>query len=405
MAPFAANSQTYRYTLIWVLAVLLCALPVKADHIDDTDFWLVTCYQGSEIYELEGHTGLRVNGPLTGDILANWGVFDFNAPGFVYRFVKGETDYMLGIQPWENFVWNYHNDGRRMVAQHLNISTEQKTRLLELLADNARPENRVYRYNYVKDNCATRPLDMILRSAADSAFVLGPSDFDTASEKVSFRSIMRYYHQNYPWYQFGIDLALGSGIDYQLSPREVSFVPIQLEKMIAGAKTKSGTPLADKVEVVIDLPAGAPTAGPTPWFLTPLAVCWLVFGLLASVVIFDLKRRCITKWVDAVYFSILFLAGCLITFLVVISVHEATSPNLLILWLNPLCIVPVIFVWIKKCKNVVFWYQITNFALIMSMVVLVPVAGQQLNAAFWPLIAADLLLSARYLYLSRTCRK
>ena len=39
---------------------------------------------------------------------------------------------------------------------------EEKERLIALLTENYRPENRVYRYNFFYDNCATRPRDQIV---------------------------------------------------------------------------------------------------------------------------------------------------------------------------------------------------------------------------------------------------
>ena len=44
----------------------------------------------------------------------------------------------------------------------------QKRRLLDLLETNVLPQNRTYRYNYVKDNCATRPLRAVEALAAGS---------------------------------------------------------------------------------------------------------------------------------------------------------------------------------------------------------------------------------------------
>ncbi len=49
---------------------------------------LLTCAPGREIYQLEGHTALRLvreagNGREGYDNVVNWGVFDFAAPNFV----------------------------------------------------------------------------------------------------------------------------------------------------------------------------------------------------------------------------------------------------------------------------------------------------------------------------------
>ena len=72
-----------------------------------------------------------------------------------------------------------------------------------------------------------RPLRAVELALGDS-IILGPAPFEANSfPRHTFRNIMRHYHANYPWYQFGIDLALGSGIDYELSRREMAFAPAE----------------------------------------------------------------------------------------------------------------------------------------------------------------------------------
>ena len=363
----------------------------------DTVISLITCHPGHDIYELEGHTAIRVRTPKA-DLAVSYGIFNFDEPNFVYRFVKGETDYMVGAIPWQPFLDSYRRDGRRVDEQVLNLTSDQKARLLALLGGNLLPQNRVYRYNYVKDNCATRPLAMIELAIGDS-IALGPTVFDTWSRPSSFRDVMRFYHRNYPWYQFGIDLALGSGIDYPLPSRQYSFAPVLLEQQIEGA-TLNGRHIAQKAVPLIDLPSDNAVAGPTPWYLTPTFVSWLVFALLLWATVRDQRRRQSTKWVDALYFGILGLAGLLLTFLIFVSVHEATSPNWLYLWINPFCLVPTIFIWLKKGEKVVLSYQIINFALVLGLTVCWIWIPQSANPAFLPLVMGDLLRAVNYITLN-----
>ena len=56
---------------------------------------LLTCSPGSEVYEIYGHTAIRVVDARGIDVVYNFGMFSFDEPGFVYRFVKGETDHFV----------------------------------------------------------------------------------------------------------------------------------------------------------------------------------------------------------------------------------------------------------------------------------------------------------------------
>ena len=387
--------------LLFFAVLLILFVPVRtvASVRADTVISLLTSYPGTDIYELEGHSAIRVNCGPGEDYAVSFGMFDFNAPNFVYRFVKGETDYMVGKIPTNAFLYEYARNNRRVEETPLNLNPEQKRRLIDLLEENLLPENRVYRYNYVKDNCATRPLAIIERAVADS-LTLGKVDKSKIDDAATFREVMRHYHKNYPWYQFGIDLALGSGIDYKISDREYAFVPMLMAQQVEDAEI-AGMPLAGTTRVLVNFTPDQAVENPTPWYLSPDAVCWCVFLFLLWATVRDIKRRRVTRWVDAVYFGILGMLGLLLTFLIFISVHEATSPNWLYLWLNPLCLIPPIFIWLKKCNIVVFWYQIINFALILFMLVSWTWIPQSANSAFWPLVLGDLMRSANYIYISR----
>ncbi len=383
-----------------IFTLLLALFIASFDRISaqpaDTIVSFVNIYPGSEIYELEGHSVLRVQWPGT-DVAISYGTYDFNQPNFVYRFVKGETDYWVTAIPWDYISNSYTREGRRIVEHRLNMSPQQKSRLVELVSDNLQPENRTYRYNYVKDNCATRPLRIVELALGDT-IIMGIPDSPLDSDQ-SFRSLMRHYHRNYPWYQFGIDLALGSGIDYTISNREKSFAPVLLDNQLINA-TVSGNQLVDSTIVVNDTAPDAAVLAATPWYATPLCVCTLVLLFIILMTIRDIKAKKVTRWVDAVLFGLFGLAGCLITFLVFISVHEATSPNLLLLWLNPFCFIPTFFIWINRCKFIIFSYQIANFVALIALLALTAFGLQTLNLAFVPLILADAIRALNYIYLN-----
>lgn len=387
--------------IVTAFVIALCTLCAAAQQ--DTTVCFVNIYPGPDIYELEGHSAIAVFIDGRKPVAYNFGVFDFNAPNFVYRFVKGETDYKAVEMSWEYFIWPYYNQHRRVVAHELNFDSTQKARLINLLKENVRPENATYRYNYVKDNCATRPLRAVELAAGDS-IRLTPGEIETNSSiPVTFRNVMRHYHRNYPWYQFGIDLALGSGIDYTLTRRELAFAPAELDGMLRGAMA-GDKPLVRKSVTIIDFPADSAIERPTPWFLSPMFVCWLFFFIALTFTIRDWRRGKTTKWLDALFFGIIGLTGCLLSFLIFVSVHEATSPNWLYAWLNPAALLVPCLIWLKRTKIVLVCYQFVNFAVLFTLLAIWYFLPQSANPAFLPLIVAELMRSASYLHANKANR-
>lgn len=364
---------------------------------------VLTCAPGAQIYQLEGHTALRLqipaaDGSTARDVVVNWGVFDFDAPNFVYRFVKGETDYMALAYPTQLFLEEYRRDGRRVVEQTISLTPAQTDSLMNAISLNLLPENRTYRYNYVLDNCATRPMELLTRYAG----VAEASAFgSTAPGEHTFRSEMRRYHTNYPWYQFGIDLALGSGLDRPISERERNFAPIELLNTLAEARKADGSALVESTKILVEGPEEGTAEGPTPALLTPMAVA--IYILLATIIlsIIDIRRQKLSRWFDSLLFGVYGVLGLLLTFLIFASSHYATSPNWLYLWLNPLCLFAAAGVWIKSWRRAVYCYQICNFAAVAALCAVGCMGVQSLNAAFFPLMAADLLRSATFIYLNR----
>lgn len=379
-----------------IALLILCVLPTAAQL---PRIFFVNAYPGNEIYQLEGHSALVVDFGHRGEALAfNYGVFDFNSPNFVYRFVKGETDYMLAAYPFRYFIDEYRQEGRRLVAHELDLDSVQTMRLVKLLMENVRPENCTYRYNYVKDNCATRPLRAVEMAAGDS-IILGPAPFEAQSLHLpTFRNIMRHYHANYPWYQFGIDIALGSGIDSAINRRDMAFAPAELDAMLQAA-TINGHRLVKEKKVLVDVPSDAAIESPTPWYLSPMTVACLVFIAAVMLCIRDFRRHRVTRWFDATLFGIYGFAGLLLTFLIFVSVHEATSPNWLYIWLNPLCLLVPILIYNKKSANFLRVYQCIYGGAVLLLLIVWPLTPQSANAAFFPLMGAAIVRAASYAFI------
>lgn len=371
------------------LAILFLAFPsVATQKRDSIVVSLLTAWPGPEVYQLCGHSAIRIRGAEV-DSVWNYGVFDFDEPNFVYRFVKGETDYMLVGYPTMWFMPEYLSEGRKVLEQDLNLTQDEAWKLRSLLQTEALPQNRTYRYNYVKDNCATRITDR-LAQATDARLI-----FPDTIAYGTFRREMRAFHRDYPWYQFGIDMALGSGLDRELRANEEMFVPTVMSDRYAQATLSDGRRLvSDTRQLMPD--SGHATLPATPWYLTPNFWSAICFILMAAFSVFMAWKRRILRWLYCLWFAIIGLGGCIIAFLVFASDHEATSPNMLLLWLNPLQLIVAVCVWWPRAHwpvNIMAWYNIVVLGILL---IIWPFQLQSANTAFFPLMGATLALSIVY---------
>lgn len=391
------NMKKGVYILLLFMATVLPR--VSGEMMDSVRVEFITCSPGKEIYELEGHAGLRIYQPGGDDLIMNWGLFDFRSDNFAYRFVKGDTDYLVGAIPTGIFVEYYAGEGRSVRAHELNLTADEKRSLIGAVWENLQPENRIYRYNYVKDNCSTRPMRMVEAAVGDTISVRLPDSLPLTT----FRQAMEHYHAAYPWYQLGVDIALGQGVDTYATPRDMMFAPALADVMLPGATIGDRQLVSRSYYLAGDAGSDA-VAPPTPWFLTPLF--WSSLLLIAAIclTVRDIRSGKLSRWFDTVFYGALFAASLVVTFLVFISSHEATSPNLQLLLFNPLTIIGAAGIWIKRSQSLVFCWQIVNFVALILLLILWLTGPQRFNIAVILLTVTDLLRSIACIYVVK-CRR
>ena len=356
---------------------------------DSVHVSLVTFYPGSEPHNIWGHSEIRVTqGPV--DLYFNYGVFDFQAPAFMWRFMLGKTDYLC--QPVPRAYATLGMENRRMVEQELNLPQDRAIMMRDFLWNNAQPENRTYRYKFLSDNCSTRPRDIIEMAAGEG--LQYPAMDDTT---VTYRDILAHYCRNYAWEKFGIDLVLGWDIDTVLDQRATMFIPMILMDAVAGATITSDgetIPLVKATTVPIDKSTEGNVRPPTPWYISPLTVALLVLALTLFISCRDWRCRDVSRWFDTLLFTIGGLAGCILFFLVFFSTHEATSPNINIVWLHPLLLLLAVLPWFKKTRTASRWLHALNALIVALLMLAWPWQPQVGNIAFFPLMTALVMRSA-----------
>ncbi len=382
--------RTILYPLLVFNLFLFSSIHSFASESDSIKLSLLTCAPGEEIYSLFGHTAIRYENPSRGiDVVFNYGLFSFNTPNFILRFALGETDYQLGATDYNHFATEYFYSGRNVWQQTLNLTNEEKNKLIQLLEQNYRPENRIYRYNFFYDNCATRPRDKI--EDCIEGKIIYPNIAPEGSK--SFRDIVHQYCKGHPWARFGIDLCIGSEADKAITQRQMMFAPFYLMNAFQNAKIEnklSKHPLIVQKDLIVEAPL---EENEGPWTPTPLQCSLILFMLTVIATIYGIRKSKGLWGVDLVLFGSAGIAGCILAFLSLFSEHPAVSSNYLLLIFHPgqLLFLPYIIYCIRKRTKC--WYLILNILFLTLFIGLFPLIPQRFDFAVVPLALCLLIRS------------
>lgn len=320
----------------YILLFLLLSAPLRAVPRAS----LITCGQSAEyVFYLYGHTAIRIQDPDRGiDRVYNYGYFSPSQEHFISNFILGKPMYMLGVTDFESMVCDYAEQGRSLVEQDLNLSTEEAERLMEYLEWNARPENAEYRYNYFFDNCATRPRDLIEKFTGEGLiYRVDPETLPT------FREATRQSSRSNRWYTFGTDLCLGVKSDRRMTVREAAFLPALLEQSLDLAVRKdSGRPIVTAKRVLLE----QTQVIEDPLFDGPLVTIWGV-AVLYLLLFFVVRRYSEYPWMVLRFLLYLLLGagGVTLWFLSFISAHPHTFFNANTVLVHPFWWVLAVTMW------------------------------------------------------------
>ena len=332
---------------------------------------LLTCSPGDELYSAFGHTAIRVN-----DMVFNYGMFNFNTEGFYIKFVSGQTDYELGVEIMQGFERQYERRNRSVIEQKLNLTNEEKAALFNALIDNTRPENKTYRYNFVFDNCATRPRVKI------EECLKGTIKYDVKEENESYRKLIEKYVGEDSWIKFGIDMLIGAEADKTASFFDRLFLPDELMNAFATAKRDNGERLVTETKEIVSQDKDDDDDEDNG--VTPLAVAVIAMTIISiASLLFPRKLKAL----DFILFLATGLLGVVITYLCFFSLHPLVGENYNLLWLNPLHLIIPLTIFIKKARKILMCvYLLTALAAVIAIsgYIYLP---QEFNIAFLPFMA------------------
>ncbi len=324
--------------ILFLSLSLVFSIMMRAENLsENARVSLITCSPGEELYARYGHTAIRICDTLQDlDVVFNYGIFDFNTEHFYWRFVRGETWYELGATPTWWFMREYEEQGRPVYEQELLLPYEHRNAIWQALLVNYKPENRHYLYNFVFDNCATRPYRLIERAIGDIIL----SDY-TGHTNISYRRFLRHYTGAHSWANAGINLLFGPKADAPMTNEQRLFLPEELMLFMAQAHLKDGSPIAAGGEI-------EPFAiASTPWYKSWEFGLALYAIIMVLISIYDRKRKRCSWGIDLAVGITYTLLLLVVTFLTFFSCHPLVGFG----W--RLFIIPIVHL----CARLIYIYR------------------------------------------------
>lgn len=303
------------------------------------EVFLITIGPGRQVWERFGHNAIWVRDTLHGiDRAYNYGMFSFDDPGFLSRFVRGEMDYWMQGFETDRMLRAYVAADRSIWVQELDLTAEQKQGLYEFEQWNERPENRLYRYDYYRDNCSTR-----VRDAIDQALGGGLREtFEHVETGTTYRSHFRRLMAPDPPIYAGGSFAIGPATDRPISAWEEMFLPVRMMEHLRGLTVSDGEggqkPLVKREYTVYESTLGPEPVAPPDWRLRFLALGLALAGLLVLAGRPGSRRpsaRLLAAFASSAWALVLGVGGVFMLGIWFLTAHWAGYRNENLLFLNP----------------------------------------------------------------------
>lgn len=378
-----------RFLLLPVL--LLAVAPLRAQELSlSATASVLTCGPGNDFYTTFGHTAIRITDPELGiDYVYNYGTFDFNTPNFYWKFMRGQLDYKLARTSFERFIEEYRFEGRAVWEQPLCFEYGQLQNLYILLETNLLPEYRYYKYDFFRDNCATRPRDVIYSAWA----------MDTLLQRQApMRSYRRLVADNLrdtlEWWRLGIDLLFGLPADHRCTAPERMFLPMELMAEYAATGVSgiwTGPGLVEEPQQLL-----ADSREPLGRSFPPEAAFGMLLAVLSLLTAVSRRSQGVgtaLRIVNRVLFVVAGLIGLFLCFMWFGTDHYCTAWNLNILWASPLLI--LVAIRMERSPRWALWLQLACFVAAAVWVVVCGLAPAVLIIIFILALPLGRLLVSR----------
>ncbi len=335
-----------KFLLFFTLSFCAISTGQSVKLSENAEVSVLTCGLGNEMYSLFGHTAIRISDPAQHlDVVYNYGAFDFNTPNFVAKFSKGDLQYFVTSDSFEDFMYAYNYEQRSVWEQQLVMTPSQKQQLLDELNATMASEKRFYTYKFIDRNCTTMVADLINRILGNEVLT------KIKNTDLTYREVLYPYFDNHFYEQLGTSIIFGTKVDQKA---EKIFLPIELLQSIEVAQI-DGSPLMKQSKTWMEYEVPKPSGR---WWNNPITYFVLVMLVVVS------KSRTVT----VIYWLILGAIGLFFSVAGLYSYHGELGSNYNALLFNPLLLLMAYFM-LRKNKRAIYYTSIVLIACIAIYII------------------------------------
>ncbi|MFC7356886.1 DUF4105 domain-containing protein [Jejudonia soesokkakensis] len=359
---------------------------------EDSEISILTVGPGEALYDKFGHSAFRVKDNTLGyDIVYNYGTYDFETPNFYTKFAQGKLLYELSFYNYEQFLASYKRQNRWIKEQVLELSLSDKEAVFNFLQNNAKDENKAYKYDFFFDNCATRMRDVLKEVLGDR---LQYND-SFVEEQYTFRELIQKNVHCNSWGSLGMDVATGAVTDRDATAWQYQFLPNYVYQAATTATLDANGKTQPLVKETNFLFKNNPVTHRSNYLLSPLFIFSVISIWVLWITFRDLKRETRSRFLDAGLLFITGVVGIILALLWFATDHSATANNYNLLWAFPFSILVTAAIAKRNPKAWVSRYIIFLLLLFLLLTIHWITGVQEFAIGLLPLFMA---LAIRYIY-------
>lgn len=362
---------------------------------ENTEISILTIGPGDNLYDKFGHSAFRITDEAQAtDLVFNYGVYDFDTPNFYTKFAQGKLLYKLAVSDFDAFLASYIAQDRWVSEQLLDLDYEETNAVFQFLLNNAQPENKYYKYDFLYDNCATRIRDVLVSVLGNK---LTYKDH-LAESGYTFRELIQKNVYWNSWGSMGMDIAIGAVVDRKATSWQYQFLPEYVAQAAADATITENGNIRPLVRSTNEIYRTEVRNEKGNFFLSPLCFFGILGLLLIAITIKDAMSGSRSRYLDMVIFVITGLVGIILSLLWFATDHSTTVTNYNLLWAFPFSILFIVHIAKKSPKRWLSRYII--FLLLMLGLLLIHwITGVQVFALSMAPFFTGLVV--RYWYVQR----